>query len=71
MLEFQLVLWGSSSHSLPAQGHFLLVFVNDSLVLEDDLPGLLSIGQVSYKRYLRNKKNTIGTIGQGFLSSTH
>ena len=28
-LEFQLVLWASSCHSLPAQGHFLLVIVND------------------------------------------
>ena len=41
------------------------MFVNDSLVLEDDLPGLLPIGQVSYKRYLPNKKNIIRTIGQG------
>ena len=51
-------------------GHFflqLLVFVNDSLVLEDDLPGLLPIGQVSCKRFLPNNKNTIGTIGQGYF----
>ena len=31
-LEFQLVLWASSSHILPAQGHFLLVLVNDFVI---------------------------------------
>ena len=28
-LEFQLVLWGSSSHILLGWGHFLLVLVNN------------------------------------------
>ena len=28
-LKFQLVLWASSSHILPAKGHYLLVLVND------------------------------------------
>ena len=28
-VEFQLVLWASSSHILPARGHFLLVLFKD------------------------------------------
>ena len=53
-LEFQLVLWASSSHILLVQGHFLLVLVND--LLEDDLPGPLPTGQNSLKSYLPRKK---------------
>ena len=60
-LEFWLVLWAPSSLFISlAQGHFFTV--NDSsssqlmILLEDGLPGLLSIGQVSFKHYLRSKK---------------
>ena len=60
-LGFQLVFWASSSHILLGQGHFLLILVtvNDWFLLEDDLPGLLPIGQVSFKCYLLINKNNI------------
>ena len=56
-LGFQLVFWASSSHILLGQGHFLLILVtvNDWFLLEDALPGLLPIGQVSFKCYLPSK----------------
>ena len=43
-LEFQLVLWASSSHILVTQGYFLLVLI---ILLYDNLPGTLPIEQVN------------------------
>ena len=43
-VEFQFVLCASSSHSIIAQGDFLLLLVKD--FSEDDLPGLLPTVQV-------------------------
>ena len=34
-LEFQLVLWASSSYILPAQGHFLFVLVKNGCAQQD------------------------------------
>lgn len=66
-LEFQLLLWGSSCHIFPPLANSCLSLL--VIHLENDLPGLLPIEQVSCKRYLHvpNKKHTIGTIGQGFF----
>ena len=52
-LEFQLVLGASSSHIVLAEGHLLLVLVNDFI---RGWVVLTLIGQVSLKSYLSSKK---------------
>ena len=44
-LEFELVLWESSSHILLVWGHFLLVLVND--LLGDDWPRPCPRGKIA------------------------
>ena len=42
------VLWASSSLILLAEGHFLLILM---ILLEDNLPGCMPIGQVSFNPF--------------------
>lgn len=45
-VSYQLVIWASCSHILFAQGHFCLSLV--MILLEDEVPRPLPIGQVSF-----------------------
>ena len=53
-LEFQFVLWPSESQVSLVQGHMLLDLL--TILLEDDSPAHLPIGQVSFKTYLLSNK---------------
>ena len=67
----ELVLWASSSHILLILDHFLLVVVND-FILVDDLPVPLPIGLVSFKGYLPSWKSTCPGLLEGtFFEPCH
>ena len=67
-IEFKLVLWASTFHNFLAQGHFLLVVVNN-FVRGWLLSWAVPIGQViSFKNFLPGKKNYLSqTYRQGFF----
>ena len=53
----------SSSHISLAQGHFLLLLVND--IARDGSPGPVLIGEVSYKRYSPRKEIYLTRLPDG------
>ena len=63
-LEFQLVLWASSSRILLAWCNFLLVLVNEFVRGGDPC---LTNGQVSFKSYLRSKITFPRLLDETFL----
>ena len=67
-IEFKLVLWASTFHNFLAQGHFLLVVVNN-FVRGWLLSWAVPIGQViSFKNFLPGKKIYLSqTSRQGFF----
>ena len=68
-MEFKLVLWASTFHNFLAQGHFLLVVVNNFVRGGWLLSWALPIGQViSFKNFLPGKKIYLSqTYRQGFF----
>ena len=67
-IEFKLVLWASTFHNFLAQGHFLLVVVNN-FVRGWLLSWAVPIGQlISFKNFLPGKKIYLSqTYRQGFF----
>ena len=69
-VSYQLVIWESCSHILFAQGHFCLSLL--MILLEDEVPRPLPIGQVIFNSYLPSKKICLSqTSGQDFFSEPH